>query len=896
MLYELLIMCFIVFILCVSCLILPWINLYRHNTLKSDNTRLKLIIAELLTLLKKEELNLSSSLEHFASLHTPEKSQAIPQKQHSNHEQVNVPNNKEAIVAVEQKIIIEKEVIIHKEKQGFEQKIGSQLIVWIGGIALALSAFFLVKYSLDHNLLSPFVRLTLGALFGAGLLYGAHIMHHSPMIANQVRIGQSLAGAGIVVCYIVLFAATSLYHFIPHIMGIMGMGGITLMAIILSLRHGYPIALFALVGGFVTPALFNSDNPSAPLLFAYLYFITLALMILVKRQNWWILSIPTLIGTFIWVSLWFMMHFTQADSLWIGLFLIAVTGTIAISSNIRDTTEILKNNTHIKKIVNYLCFTGSIILISIMINQANFGLLEWGLFAFITLGGIGLAYFNAHIYRFVPYICFGINVIMLLLWKTDVLFPLNFSYALLTFAIIFIVPSYFIMWRNQSVLLWAGLIGATSLIYYLVAYFKIHDKNLIDHIPLIWGLIAFGFAAFAIDCLRKVKLLYNNHQDIDYLLAIFALMATSFITIGLSVELTQRFIPLAIASEICVISWLAIRFSIKALRPICCALLCIFTVLLLPQIILLFQLFLYSTLHIKIVSSASVPFVEYPVLFLGIPAGLFMISSYWLRIIKDNKLVNFFELAAVLLFGVMAYYIVQDILHPNAYVLFPKVDFTQRGITTNGFFVFGLICCIIGHYFKRIVPLYSGMAIGAIAIFRIVLFDILIQNPIWTPDLIKGFLPLNALLLPYGLPIIWLSLFNKILAKITLQHYTTYLKGFMLALLLILVTLNLRFYFHGSNLTTGITSNLEIYGYSALWLVFAISLLIWGVLKHHIMSRYISLGMMIFVIGKVFIYDASHLQDLYSVFSFLGLGITLIALSWFYSRFIFPSTVQHIEP
>ncbi|MEZ0225806.1 MAG: DUF2339 domain-containing protein, partial [Alphaproteobacteria bacterium] len=32
---------------------------------------------------------------------------------------------------------------------------------------------------------------------------------------------------------------------------------------------------------------------------------------------------------------------------------------------------------------------------------------------------------------------------------------------------------------------------------------------------------------------------------------------------------------------------------------------------------------------------------------------------------------------------------------------------------------------------------------------------------------------------------------------------------------------------------------------------------------------------------------ASTLDGLYRVFSFLGLGVSLIALSWFYSRFVF---------
>ena len=39
--------------------------------------------------------------------------------------------------------------------------------------------------------------------------------------------------------------------------------------------------------------------------------------------------------------------------------------------------------------------------------------------------------------------------------------------------------------------------------------------------------------------------------------------------------------------------------------------------------------------------------------------------------------------------------------------------------------------------------------------------------------------------------------------------------------------------------------------------------------------------------AKVFLYDASALEGLFRVFSFLGLGLSLIGLSWFYTRFVF---------
>jgi uncharacterized membrane protein len=43
-------------------------------------------------------------------------------------------------------------------------------------------------------------------------------------------------------------------------------------------------------------------------------------------------------------------------------------------------------------------------------------------------------------------------------------------------------------------------------------------------------------------------------------------------------------------------------------------------------------------------------------------------------------------------------------------------------------------------------------------------------------------------------------------------------------------------------------------------------------------------------VAKVFLYDTANLSDLYRVFSFLGLGASLLLLAWVYQRFVFRET------
>lgn len=44
---------------------------------------------------------------------------------------------------------------------------------------------------------------------------------------------------------------------------------------------------------------------------------------------------------------------------------------------------------------------------------------------------------------------------------------------------------------------------------------------------------------------------------------------------------------------------------------------------------------------------------------------------------------------------------------------------------------------------------------------------------------------------------------------------------------------------------------------------------------------------MVLAVGKVFLIDAAALTGLYRVASFLGLGVTLLAIGYAYQRFVF---------
>ena len=90
---------------------------------------------------------------------------------------------------------------------------GRYLAVWIGGVAIILSGFFLVKYSVESGLLSPMVRVGLSVVFNM-LLVVAGFLHHRCAIANQLRIVQALTGSAVAILYAAIFSAFNMYQFL----------------------------------------------------------------------------------------------------------------------------------------------------------------------------------------------------------------------------------------------------------------------------------------------------------------------------------------------------------------------------------------------------------------------------------------------------------------------------------------------------------------------------------------------------------------------------------------------------------------------------------------------------------------------------------------------------------
>lgn len=781
----------------------------------------------------------------------------------------------------------------------FEQRFGARLPVWIGGIALALAGIFMVKYSIEAGILTEKVRVILGGIFGAGLLCLSNWIAVQKNIANGEKISQTIAGAAIVDLYACMYATTSLYHFIPSFLGFAGMAAITMMAIVMSLRYGPPIAIFGLIGGFLTPALVSSSEPSAVALFIYLYIILVGLFTVIRKQNWWMLSIPTILAVFLWVVIWLATGFTSSDGLCLGLFLIAVCTTVILTS--RSAMEDDKvGGVNLSPTINYLTLGGSALLMASVLGMSNFGFIEWGLFGLLALGSIVLAYLNQKLYGFAPLITAAISAIMLIEWQTVASSEL--AITIVSFASLYIAAGYFLMWKSTNQKLWAILVGVTSIGYYLIGYCKLHlvlsafltsNLNYWFANQPIWGEIALVGSFLAAQVTKKINSKFNKEEEIrQHLLAIFAIISTAFLSIACTIELQKEFLPIVFASQILAMSWINNRVDIVALPKIAQALFAIFVLLLTPQILVIFELVLCSLVGEAHGALSDLVMIKNPLIYFGIPALELVTASLFLTKQKDgakqggNDFVELLEAAAVILTTLASYYLVRSIFSVNINVLANKAGFVERGVITNVFCLYAVLCLWLGRKFNRNIILISGFAFLVTAILRIFYFDLIIYNPLLTGQSVGTIPILNALVLPYGLPVLALLFVNRELINLKDKFCLICNNIFVLVLLFALISLNIRQIYHGEYLNLMKASDAETYTYSVVWLLSGIALLFFGTLRKNKMIRVSSLVLVILAVGKVFLYDASELTGLYRVFSFLGLGISLIGLSWFYTRFI----------
>lgn len=178
--------------------------------------------------------------------------------------------------------------------------VGGNPFVRAGIVLLFFGVVFLLRYSLEHNLVPVELRLA-GAAGGALALlaYGWKLRKRAGSY------GLILQAGGVGLLYLTVFGAFSLYHLLPPMLAFGLLVVIAAAAAALAVvQNSLPLAAFATTGGFLAPLLVSSGSNNYIGLFSFYVILNAGIVGIAWFKSWRLLNLLGFVFTFVIASLW----------------------------------------------------------------------------------------------------------------------------------------------------------------------------------------------------------------------------------------------------------------------------------------------------------------------------------------------------------------------------------------------------------------------------------------------------------------------------------------------------------------------------------------------------------------------------------------------------------------
>ena len=188
-----------------------------------------------------------------------------------------------------------------KEAINWERFIGENLFSKIGIGIIIIGVFIGVKYSIEHDLISPAMRLVLSYLVGVGLFAAGAMLKKKYENFSAV-----LVSGAMTIFYFVTFIGYSVFNFFPQSLTFVLMFLFTAFTVAASLNYNkVVIALIGLVGSYAVPFLLSDNSGRVSILFAYTAIINIGVLIISFYKQWRSLYLSAFAFTWLMLlSLW----------------------------------------------------------------------------------------------------------------------------------------------------------------------------------------------------------------------------------------------------------------------------------------------------------------------------------------------------------------------------------------------------------------------------------------------------------------------------------------------------------------------------------------------------------------------------------------------------------------
>jgi uncharacterized membrane protein len=776
---------------------------------------------------------------------------------------------------------------------GFEEKLGTRWVVWIGGLALALGGFFLVRYSIEAGLIGPFVRVLLGGLFALGLLAAGEWSRRQESISDIValpiaNIPAILTAAGTAVAFATVYAAYALYGFLAPASAFILLGLVALGTLAAALLHGPALAGLGVVGAFVTPLLVSTEQPDYWALYIYLAVVTAASLGLARIRLWRWLAVTTIAFALFWTlpcldcgASTVAPHVFHAIAGFTLVALLVVCGFLFGPGIEGEEIEPVSSGS----LAAYLFAALLIVLAS---GHADTALIS---FAIMVAGTLIIAWrapaaagavAAAALFVFVVFAEWAVrgNPDMLVLpggplpgigpSPTDQSVTLHLITAAI-FAAGFGVAGFFAQGRFASAIIpvvWSAAATFVPLALLIALYARIAhlDRSIPFAILAVMLAALFGGAT-------EILTRRESRPGLMISTALFATGTLGALALALTFALEKGWLTIALALMSMGTAWIAMQRPIPFLRSLAA--------------ILAGIVVLRIGYEPRIAGDAvgTTPIFNWLLWGYGIPAGSFWAASIFMRRRADDAALRTVEAAAILFTVLLVFTEIRHAVYGgDIYHAIPSLSEFALEVCSALAMAIGLerlrlrTNSVVHDISAVLLTLFAGL----IGVFGL----LLLENPVLTTVELSGSF-INLLLLAYALPAILMLLLSYAAVGRRGAPYANTLAAGALIFALSYVTLEIRRLYRGPYLNTGTIGGAEQYSYSIGWLVFGVALLGIGILVNSQRARLASAVVIALTIVKAFLIDMSTLTGVYRALSFICLGLVLVAIGWLYQRVLF---------
>lgn len=176
-----------------------------------------------------------------------------------------------------------------------EYAVASQWLLRLGILILVIGVGFFLKYSFDHNLITPVARVAMASTAGLGLLITG-----TRLLGGRYHLfGQGLMGGGLAMLYFSVYAAANFFKLIDPTTAFVLMGLVTVLAGGVSVRfNSMLIAVLGIIGGYGTPLMLSAGSTNFVALFGYMLILGIGVLGVCYWKNWPFVNLLSFLCTY----------------------------------------------------------------------------------------------------------------------------------------------------------------------------------------------------------------------------------------------------------------------------------------------------------------------------------------------------------------------------------------------------------------------------------------------------------------------------------------------------------------------------------------------------------------------------------------------------------------------